>query len=518
MCYPTINRALSQQTWETVGDHEAFQDKKSFVMTQKYGENGQQFLYLIEGTKMVGADGGFYDITKNDKSAAANNHRNQQATGVPDGYGTHVYALIGLVFYHSLEFDANGGTLADGSVYNMQVYNGSSKGKLIPWYSNLDKSRWYSDIDVAALGQKVEVEFNGTKLKGDENSEAKILTFTIDNPIILEQPVIDETTHTITFKVSDEATKEDLSALKPQFTISEKATVSPVSGVAQNFSDGKTVTYTVIAENGTTVEYSVSISMKGQIFGFEDWVAGVEGQEPDMTFYEPVGWASSNTGAHFLKAFSLADSYVVMETNDAHSGEKAALIKSIDTKGQDLYLAKAPKVTTGTLFLGKFITDIANTLNSTKFGIPYSNKPISVKGWYKYTPGEKFYVCEAPYSDNCHNSTLDESKQDQFSINAVLYTTDEYDTEEWSDCLTGVPNDNDNNILESSRVAAIATISGGAQAEWKEFEIRFEYKKEFDPNQKYRLSIAFTSSKDGDKFWGAPGSELIVDDIELVVE
>ena len=150
MCYPTINHALSQQTWETVGDHEAFQDKKSFVMTQKYGENGQQFLYLLEGTKMVGADGGFYDITKNDKSAAANNHRDQQDTGVPDGYGGHVYALIGLVFYHSLEFDANGGTLVDGSVYNMQVYNGSSKGKLIPWYSNLDKSRWYSDIDVAA--------------------------------------------------------------------------------------------------------------------------------------------------------------------------------------------------------------------------------------------------------------------------------------------------------------------------------------------------------------------------------
>ena len=150
MCYPTINLALSQQTWETVGDHEAFQNKKSFVMTQKYGENGQQFLYLIEGTKMVGADGGFYDITKNDKSAAANNHRNQQATGVPNGYGTHVYALIGLVFYHSLEFDANGGTLADGSVYNMQVYNGSSKGKLYTWYGDKSKRRWYSDIDVAA--------------------------------------------------------------------------------------------------------------------------------------------------------------------------------------------------------------------------------------------------------------------------------------------------------------------------------------------------------------------------------
>lgn len=150
MCYPTINHVLSQQTWETVGDHEAFQNKKSFVMTQKYGENGQQFLYLIEGTKMVGADGGFYDITKNDKSAAANNHRNQQATGVPDGYGTHVYALIGLVFYHSLEFDANGGELAVGSVSDIQVYNGSNKGKLFTWYNDASKERWCSDIDVAA--------------------------------------------------------------------------------------------------------------------------------------------------------------------------------------------------------------------------------------------------------------------------------------------------------------------------------------------------------------------------------
>ena len=150
MCYPTINHALSQQTWETVGDHEAFQDKKSFVMTQKYGENGQQFLYLLEGTKMVGADGGFYDITKNDKSAAANNHRDQQATGVPDGYGGHVYALIGLVFYHSLEFDANGGELAVGSVSDIQVYNGSNKGKLFTWYNDPSKERWCSDIDVAA--------------------------------------------------------------------------------------------------------------------------------------------------------------------------------------------------------------------------------------------------------------------------------------------------------------------------------------------------------------------------------
>ena len=163
MCYPAINHALSQQTWETVGDHEAFQDKKSFVMTQKYGKNGQQFLYLLEGTKMVGADGGFYDITKNDKSAAANNHRDQQDTGVPNGYGTHVYALIGLVFYHSLEFDANGGTLTDGSVYNMQVYNGSSKGRLYTWYGDKSKRRWYPDIDVS--NPQVSTQYGSVSVK-----------------------------------------------------------------------------------------------------------------------------------------------------------------------------------------------------------------------------------------------------------------------------------------------------------------------------------------------------------------
>lgn len=261
---------------------------------------------------------------------------------------------------------------------------------------NNGKAEVNLNIDVLQLGQEVKVVYKGTKLTGSESSEAKITAFTIDSEFVTEQPVIDEATRTITFKVSDTATDDDLKSLKPVFTISEKATVTPASGVVQDFSGGKSVTYTVTAEDGKTVEYTVSISAKGQIYSFENWVAGVEGQKPEMTFYEPVGWASSNTGAHFLKAFGLADSYVVMETDDAHSGEKAALIKSIDTQGRDLWIAKAPKVTTGTLFLGKFITDTGNTLNSTKFGLPYSNKPVTLKGWYKYAPGEEYYVCEAP--------------------------------------------------------------------------------------------------------------------------
>lgn len=392
-----------------------------------------------------------------------------------------------------------------------------------------DKLTINMDIDASVAGQKqtVKVVYTGTKLTGSESSEAKILSFVFDqevsaaNAVVLEQPVVDETAKTIKFAVSANATSDDLSKLMPTIEVSEKATVTPASGAAQDFSNGKTVTYTVTAENGTKVTYTASISANVTPYDFENWVAGVEDTEgltPDMIFYNPEGWCSSNAGAQLLKAFKLADSYVVEATNDAHSGENAVSITSIDTKGKDTILAKVPKVTTGSLFLGSFITDMSSTLNSTKFGIPYSAKAVSLKGWYKYTPGAEFYVVnEQPYAQHCHEAVLDETKTDEFMISIVVYETNEFDTEGWSDCLTGDP-DSEKNIYTSSRVAAIAQLTGGKQDEWKEFELPLEWKKEYSADKKYRMAIICSASKDGDKFWGAPGSKLIVDDFKLIAE
>ena len=382
--------------------------------------------------------------------------------------------------------------------------------------------------DVKLMGSPVpytvKVAYSGTKLSGTESSEAKILSFVFDkevaaaNAVVMGEPVIDETSKTIKFTVNSEATAEELAALVPTIEVSEKATVTPASGEVGDFSNGKTVTYIVTAENGSTAEYVASVSSQVTVYGFETWVAGVEGQEPDMTFYNPDGWCSSNAGVQMLKGMELADHYAVEATNDAHSGEKAALITSVDTKGKDMYFAKAPKVTTGSLFLGTFITDIFNTLNSTKFGIPYSAKPVSLKGLYKYTPGPDFYVVnEQPYDQHCHEAVLDKTKTDEFMISVVLYETEEYDTKNWSDCLTGAA-DTEKNIYTSSRVAAIAQLTGGEQTEWKEFNLTLDWKKEYNADTKYRMAIICSASKDGDKFWGAPGSTLIVDDFELVAE
>lgn len=424
---------------------------------------------------------------------------------------------------------------ANGSNYE---FNGATKVEAESLTADVDATGVFSngtlslnlDIDATLTGglkQTVKVTYSGTRLKGDESSEAKITSFVFDREVaavdslVIGETAINEEAKTITFMVADTAKAEYLTALVPTIEVSKGATVVPVSGEAQDFSNGKIVTYTVTAEDGTVAEYKVSIASKIAVYDFETWIPGVEGQEPDMTFYYPIGWASSNAGTQMLKALGMTDSYAVEPSEDAHSGKKSALIRSVDSKGQKPYppfLPAIPKLTTGSMFLGNFIIDTKNTLNSTKFGIPYFNKPVSLKGWYKYTPGETYYIVkQEPYIDHCHEAVVDESKTDEFLISVVLYETDEFDTSGWSDCLTGV-SDKESNIYFSNRVAAIAQLTGGEQMEWKNFELTLDWKQAFSIDKKYRMAIICSASKDGDKFWGAPGSTLLVDDLELVVE
>lgn len=67
---------------------------------------------------------------------------------------------------------------------------------------------------------------------------------------------IDVTAKTITASVP---TTTDISKLVPTITISDKATISPATGVVQDFS--KAVSYTVTAEDGTTQAYVVTVIM-----------------------------------------------------------------------------------------------------------------------------------------------------------------------------------------------------------------------------------------------------------------
>lgn len=363
-------------------------------------------------------------------------------------------------------------------------------------------------VKVEALGQDVVAKFDGTKLSGSENTEAKITAFTFDNAIVTEQPVIDDAKGTITFKVSDVATDDDLKALTPVITISDKAIVSPATGVAQDFSAGKSVTYTVIAEDGTVKTYQVSVAGSQNIlkYSFEEW-ENVAGNSISNSYDKPKPinqLATSAEGAAMLKIFNVTD-MPVYKTEDKKVGNYAIKLVTMDTSAEAN--SWVPALTAGSLFTGMFDISTAMTdkLSCTRFGILYDKKPLRFKGWYKYTPGNKFID-----GTDVNNIVEVANKVDECAIQAVLYKIKNDD-----DVLTGHTINN-----SPERVAIAALQDGTAKADYTFFDIPFTYLegKSYEDGAKYKLAIVCSSSKEGDAFKGAGGSTLILDELEVVGE
>ena len=367
----------------------------------------------------------------------------------------------------------------------------------------------------APLNQDVKATFVGTKLTGNESSEAKITGFTFDSDVVTEQPVIDDEKGTITFKVSKDAANEAL-ILLPSITVSEKAVVTPASNVKQDFSNNKKVEYTVTAEDGTMKKYSVFISgtNKVVVYDFEDWTVDETQTTPEYQYPIAVGgWASCNQAVVFIKGFgafaqpnpiTYNGPFPINKTEEAHGGNYAAELVSIDTTGSDNMLGqKVPKVTTGSIFLGTFVATNAlkDPMTTTLFGIEYTEKPLLVKGFFKYTPGTEFYNS---------NGVLEPDTKDECALSAVLYEVEDVKKE----TLDG------NNIYTSDKIVASAVYTNTGTSEYTPFELKLEYKKdkEYDPNKKYKFAVIFSASKDGAAYNAAVGSRLLIDDVTIVNE
>lgn len=390
--------------------------------------------------------------------------------------------------------------------------------------------------DVKLMGSPVpytvKVTYSGTKLSGTESSEAKILSFVFDKEVaavdslVVGDVVINEESKTITFMVADTAKAEYLTALVPTIEVSEKATVTPASGVAQDFSNGKTVTYTVTAAGGNVAEYKASIVGKTAFYDFEDWKTVEVKSEFDgsvqWTYQLPVAgaWSGADAALQLIPVMVPtfdATQRSLLPTDEAYSGSKAAKVVTLDTEGAPSIipgvLPSVPKVTSGSLFLGDFEVDPQKTLRSTRFGVPYSAKPIVVRGYYKYIPGEVYYRCDDPEKSN--EAVKDASLKDECAISAVLYEVSSYETTEDHDKderLDGT------NIYTSDKIVAMDVLESGATDGYVSFELNLEYKQEFDATKLYRFAIICSSSKNGTTFSGAPGSTLYVDDIEVIAE
>ena len=116
-------------------------------------------------------------------------------------------------------------------------------------------------------------------------------SFATLNPVV--DATIDASTKAITATVP---AGTDITKLVPTITISDKASVLPVTGVVQDFS--KEVSYTVTAEDASTVVYKVNVKKEAVVISIPD-PKPEDNNSPDGMYYgdsQKLGVLNINTG------------------------------------------------------------------------------------------------------------------------------------------------------------------------------------------------------------------------------
>ena len=354
---------------------------------------------------------------------------------------------------------------------------------------------------------------------GEQKTGNSIESMTVEGEGIFVQPELSD--NEATFYVAAGSSNR---SFVPSFQLSEGAKIQYngadfVEGTAVDFTEPQS--FDVYSQKGTKKTYKI-IAQEWVEATFahdmNEWELQFDSSDENMKYYGPTGWTSSNGGVEYIKrmGFILGDPYPkekpypVLESSDAKEG-KAARLETLDTTGSPSILGfpAVPKVTSGSVFNGLFEVVMTNSLQSTRFGEPCQKEPKSFSGAYKYQHGKIYYEAKYPGDPQKANEVeKNPDKTDAPAINAVLYEVDTYAY----DCLDGI------NLLTSDKIAAIASVKdAGDQADYVDFNVNFEWQngKSWDASKKYKLAIVCSSSKDGDKFSGAPGSVLYVDDLKV---
>ncbi len=308
----------------------------------------------------------------------------------------------------------------------------------------------------------------------------------------------------------------DLTQLAPTFELTPGATIEPASGSTQNFS--KPVRYTVTSEDGNWHrEYLITVSYPetGNIpsfYSFEEVKTGTYNGNNYNIFYQTapgratLTWASGNPGFALTgyKAYNPQDFPTIPNPN-GHTGSCVELVTRVTGS---LGVKVGMPIASGNLFIGDFkvLDALTDALSATKFGTPFYYEPTKLSGYYKYKAGPKFYE-NKEYTD----------KKDIFNIYAIFYEKlDDKNNPRLDGHIAA-------NNFEHKNMVALALIKDAKETdEWTRFELEFDYQrygKTIDPVKlkegKYYLSIVMASSKEGDSFKGAPGSTLLIDDVQL---
>lgn len=322
------------------------------------------------------------------------------------------------------------------------------------------------------------------------------------------------TDNVIEFGVKEDV---DLTALAPEFVITEGATIEPASGSVHDFSDNKPVSYTVTSQDGKwSRTYMVYINHRIRTIdeiptlSFENSMLDTSQRyavwyETAADGYEINAWATGNPGFAITAGNAAPSEYPSSVLEEGYEGRGVRLTtRATGTLGA---LSGMP-IAAGNLFTGTFNTldALGSATKATRFGTPVSQRPLSFSGYYKYTPGE-----EVTGEDNKPIP----GKIDAGDIYAILYRNT--DSEGKAFTLDG------ENVKTSDQIVATAIIDEvKPTTEWTPFDINFTYKEQLDEqilrNYGYSLAIVFSSSINGAYFEGAVGSTLCIDEVKVSYE
>ena len=201
-------------------------------------------------------------------------------------------------------------------------------------------------------------------------------------------------------------------------------------------------------------------------------------------------WDSGNKGANTLSEVNPTQptSNVAVEGD----GKQAAQLKSSTAAGQ---------FAAGSMFLGQFVKATLSPIGATlNWGRAYSCKPLSLKGYYNYSPVK---------IDSYKSSHAD--KQGTMDICQVYVVLADW-PEGYFEVSTGsskfIQIDSDPHIIGYGSLENGQNTNG-----WQPFEIEINYRNNRVPTT---CVIVCSSSKYGDYFTGGVGSTLLVDEFEFV--
>ncbi len=222
---PTISISASASISPQTTTAQDFTGPVVYTVTAEEG-NTQQWTVTVTVSPNSANEILTFVLAEQTADAAINTNDHTVAIGVP--YGTDVTALTPTVTVSDqASIIPASGTAQDFTsavVFEVTAGNGSAQD-------------WTVTVNIAP------------------NTAKNILSFSLAEQT--DAAIIDATNHTVNIEV---ATGTSVAALVPTITVSDQASISPGSGVAQDFSTA--VAYTVTAGDGSTQAWTVSVSVK----------------------------------------------------------------------------------------------------------------------------------------------------------------------------------------------------------------------------------------------------------------